>query len=185
MDLVRNTAQLLPEGIWKNNTRILCPIHTGLLCWPVCWSHTEGHAVLLSAQGLAFPALGGFGRHSGPCGAPPAAVTIPTAAGAEHELCFLSHPLPAKSQLFTYVSTPTGWNFLPNSAEGIFTFRCPIPFPSQISVLESFETAENSKHLLRVLCLFQTCEWTQNLNKGGEVRMKQSQLSGTKVFLLA
>lgn len=140
MDLVRNTAQLLPEGIWKNNTRILCPIHTGLLCWPVCWSHTEGHAVLLSAQGLAFPALGGFGRHSGPCGAPPAAVTIPTAAGAEHELCFLSHLLPAKSQLFIYVSTPTGWNFLPNSAEGIFTFRCPIPFPSQISVLESFET---------------------------------------------
>lgn len=97
--------------------------------------------MLLSAQGLDFPALEGFGRRSGPCGAPPAAVTIPAAAGAEQELCFLSHPLPAKSQLFIYVSTPTGRNFLPNSAEGIFTFRCPIPFPSQVSMLESFETA--------------------------------------------
>lgn len=119
---------------------------TGLLCWPVSWSHTEGHAALLSVQGLDFPALGRFGKalRSLWCSpAPPAAVTIPTAAVAEQWLCFLSHPFPAKSYQFIYRSTATGMNFLPNSAEEIFTFRCPTHFPSQVSMLESFETALN------------------------------------------
>lgn len=82
-DLVTNTAQLLPEGIWDNNISIHSPIQTWLLCWPVSWSRTEGHAALLSVEGLVFPALDRSGKalRSLWCSpAPPAAVTIPTAA---------------------------------------------------------------------------------------------------------
>lgn len=87
----------------------------------------------------------GLGSHSGflcCSSAPTAVVTIPTAAVAE-QLCFLSHPLPAKSNQFSYRSKATGRSFLPNSAEEISTFRCPIHFPSQVSVVERFETALN------------------------------------------
>lgn len=58
----KHTAQLLLEGIWKNNIRIPSPVHIELLCWPVSWSHTEGHAALLSVQELVFQALDGFGK---------------------------------------------------------------------------------------------------------------------------
>lgn len=58
----KHTARVLLMGIWKNNIRIPSPVYTGLLCWPVPWSHAERNAALLSVQELVFQAADRSGK---------------------------------------------------------------------------------------------------------------------------
>lgn len=131
------------RGFGKITSESSLPFTLGFCAGCVLVTHRRA-CCASQCPGIGFPSSGRFGKALGSlwCSpAPPAAVPTPAAAGAEQQLCFLSHPLPAESHQFIYRSTATGRNFLPNSAEEIFTFRCPIPFPSQVSMLGSFETA--------------------------------------------
>lgn len=163
---------------WKNDIRIPSPVHTELLCWPMSWFHTAGHAALLSVQELVFQALDRFGE--------PLRLSI---MFAHFHNCLWPY-LQLHWQSSRYVSSLIHFQQSPTSlvrevrpqAGTCFQIHLKRFWPSDVHLpstpharlaahsptagvvwdgSKSHQT--NSEHLLKLLSLIQTCEWSQYL----------------------